>query len=315
MRALYYPYLFLEIKQASKLIDCFKEIYFLAPVGLRPRFVLPQQKFIDPLPEEWQEKFKSILSEYQLFKQIYADKTFLEYLKFAPPETPDEERISIISRLLKGEPLEKEESGFPKEVASSLFLHLAQEYSNSMQEIYQHLKKLREQESALKDILDTPSEISVPEIPDLNYVHPDEDLRNFVGKILNAFKQLLATQKDKESFPLCVTNDEVVHHYLKQYLKDTQFFLYNIYFPIQMGDLTSFWETLLELPCEDNHEILKKILSPYLVPQAEHVALEILLFPNSPADQILLSLGGKEKPERKKINGILCLWKGESDAV
>lgn len=315
MRALYYPYLTLETKQASALAKCFQEIYLFAPLALRPRFAIPQVKFIDPLPKEWQEQFRSILSEYQLFKQIYTDRSFLEYLKFVPPDAPNEERISTLTRLLRGETIEKGKDTLPKEVISSLFLHLAKQYSSSLQEIYQSLERLRLQERALKDILDATSEINTPEIPELNYVHPDEDLRNFVDKILKAFKQLLHSQADKETFPICITDDKVVHHYLKALLKHLHFLTYSLYFPLPTGNLTSFWETLLEVPCEEDHNTLNKILSPYLVPPAEHVALEILLFPNLPADQVLLSIEDKKTLARKKINGILCLFKGENHAI
>ncbi|MCD6320050.1 MAG: hypothetical protein J7M03_05150 [Candidatus Desulfofervidaceae bacterium] len=317
MRALYYPYISLETRQAGALVDCFKELFVLAPLALRPRFTLPKVKFIDPLPKEWQEKFRNILSEYRLFKQTYTDKTFLEYLKFVPPESPDDEGVSKLTRLLRGKMIEKEEKSVPGEVTSSLFLHLAQEYSSYIQEIYQRLEQVRLQEQALKEIMDTTSEVNIPEIPEvnLNYIHPDEDLRNFVDKILKAFNQLLATQEDKETFPICVTDDEVVHRYLKEHLKDIHSFSYTLYFPVSTGNLASFWETLLEVPCEEDHEILKEILSPYLAPLPKQVALEILLLPNLPADQALLSIENKRTLVRKKINGVLCLWKGESHAI
>ena len=312
MQVLYYPYLMLDTPQVNKIASCFSELYLFSPLSIRPRFVVSQVRFYDPLPKDWQNKFRALLSQYQIFQQIYTDKSFLEYIKHAPPPSPDEEKVTLLIRMLRGGRVEKEDERLPPEVISALFLHLAQEYSSAIRTLYQSLQKVKEQEESLKEILDTPSEIKVPPLPEFNldYVHPDEDLRQFVDKILFAFSLLL--KKAEMSFPICITDDEVIHHYMKELLKEVPFEVYTLYFPYPCPELVNFWQVLIEIYCDGkDYTAVSDLITPYLEKkEGEIIEIEMVFVPGRPASSILLN-----DFHSKDHNGIFCLWKGEGDAV
>ncbi len=313
MQVLYYPYLTLDTPQLNKIASCFTKLYLFAPRGIRPRFVVSQAKFWDPLPEDWQDKFRALLSQYQIFQQMYTDKSFLEYIKHAPPPSPDEEKVTLLIRMLRGGMVEKEDEKLPPEVISALFLYLAQEYSSAIRILNQSLQKVKKQEESLKEILDTPSEIKVPPLPEFNLdydVHPDEGLRQFVDKILFAFSLLL--KKAEMNFPICITDDEVIHHYVKKLLKEVPFKVYTLYFSYPCSELADFWQVLTEIYCDGkDYTAVSDLITPYLEKkEGEIIEVEMMLVPGRPASSILLN-----DFHPKHHNGIFCLWKGEEDAV
>jgi len=305
METLYYPYLYPKEKTAYAIAACFGKLYSLTPLALRPRFSIPAQKFLDPLPTDWKESFRSLLYQYRLFTQIYTDRSFLEYLKFVPPQSDDEEKTSVLISLLKGKDIKKT-SEIPKEVISALFLYLAEQYRQNIFEIYQRIKHITIQEEALKEIFDAKEEIKIPDFinPRLDYTHPDEGLNEFLDKILKAFSYLLP----EKEFPIFVTDDEVVHQYVKEKLKELPFFSYTLYFDPskKMADL---WPKLIELPKENISSHLNNLLALYQKPSNDSFSIEILFFPSFSAKEIFLKVLTKIELKTKNKNAIFAYWR------
>ncbi len=322
MKVLYYPYLTLETTSLNKVASCFEEVFVLSPLALRPRFVIPKVKFIEPLPSEWSKKFRSLISQYQIFKQVYTDKSFLEYLKHVPPAQPDFEAMTSLMRFLRGNQVDKPEESFPPEVTCALFLHLARQYSQDIKAIYQSIRLVKQQEENLKQILDSPLETdntSLLEIKknlleiNLDYVHPDEDIWPFMDKVLFAFSILL--KKAGLDLKMAFTEDEVVHEYLKMRLQKLPYKIFSLILPYPCDNLNYFWNSLLEIYCDGrDYTAVSELLTPYLhnnqgINNSGNISLEIIFVPRHPASDVL-----KGNLETKETNGIFCLWKGEGYA-
>jgi len=307
MRCLYYPYLKLNEKIADSIALCFGELFILTPFAIHPRFSIAEVKFIDPLPEVWKEQFRHVLAEYRLFSQVYTDKSFLEYLKHAPSDSSDEEKVSLLKRFLRGESLKKEEKDLPKEVTSALFLYLADEYREDMLDVYKKLQGVKKQEEMLKSvILEPSSEVDINDVTslNLNYQHPDEDLRNWMHKIFKAWACLIPIKKE---FPIFVTDDELAHQHLKHALKDISHFIYDIYFPSNKDQ--ALWGDLIEIPFTSDFESwAEKLLSPYKRPTQNTHHLEVLFVPSLNPTEVFLWITQRKEMVKRKKNGLFILW-------
>ena len=306
MRCLYYPYLKLDEKTAESIALCFGELFILTPFAIHPRFSIAEVKFIDPLPEVWKEQFRHVLAEYRLFSQVYTDKSFLEYLKHAPSDSSDEEKVSLLKRFLRGESLKKEEKDFPKEVTSALFLYLADEYREDMLGVYKKLQRVRKQEEMLKAVLGPSSELNIGDVTSfsIDYKHPDEDLRNWMHKIFKAWACLIPIKKE---FSIFVTDDELAHQHLKHALKDIPHFIYDIYFPSNKDQ--ALWGDLIEIPFTSEFESwAEKLLSPYKRPAENAHHLEVLFVPSLSPTEVFLWITENRKMVKRKKNGLFILW-------
>jgi hypothetical protein len=307
MEMVYYPYL-VPYKGSLKPLSLFFDgLSFLCPKRLYPSYDTTKVKFIDPLPKAWRDEFYDLVAQYCLFAKTYKDTTFFEYLKNLPSNHQSEENISAIEKFLRDKPIEKEKKGLPKKVISALFLKLATEYRDSLLDISQGLAQIgKQKEETLGDILGTAYEIELSEknILNLNYPLVEEEFSNYLARILRAFSTLIPT---KDDFAIYVTDDEVIHKYLKNNLNELSYLIHTIY--LKTNKIT-LWNELTKIPLRaKDTSLLEVLLFPYkkILPKA--YLAEILIFPCLTAKEVFLWLTQNKEMTKGDRNGVFAFVK------